>query len=265
MKKEYKKYLNILLNIALIIILITIFVVTSMISYKTKLDEHPDERVHYEASKYYKTHFMPPKFTSDEIINTFSVHGESRLTELDCYYFLVGKYTSIFSIITNNEVFTMRTFNLILLAIVLIMCYKLYRDKSYLFMPFLLVSQAWYVFAYVNNDAWAIFLNLIFVYQLFFKNSMFNKYINMEKEAINKEKKKTIAKVIALGLLFYFLLIAKTNYLVATGINAVVYLIINNKTIFKKEKIIKIASILLIGVIAFGIRLGIDFGINRIR
>lgn len=265
MKKEYKKYLNLLLNIILIIILITIFTVTSMISYKTELDEHPDERVHYEASKYYTTHFMPPKFTSDEIINTFSVHGESRLTELDCYYFLVGKYTSFISMFTNNEVFTARTFNLILLAIVLIMCYKLYRDKSYLFMPFLLVSQAWYVFAYVNNDAWAIFLNLIFAYQLFFKNSMFNKYINAEKEEINKNRKKTIGTLIILGLLFYGLLITKTNYLIATGLNAVVYLIINNKTIFKKEKMLKIGAILLIGIIAFGIRLGIDFGINRIR
>ena len=55
------------------------------------------------------------------------------------------------------------------------------------------------------------------------------------------------------------------NYLVATGINAIVYLIINNKTIFKKEKMIKLGTILLIGIIAFGIRLGIDFGINRIR
>lgn len=264
MKKEYKKYLNLILNIILIIMLITIFVVTSMISYKTKLDEHPDERVHYEASKYYTTHFMPPKFTSDEIINSFSVHGESRLTELDCYYFLVGKYSSLISIFTDNEVFTARTFNLILLAIVLIMCYKLYRNKSYLFMPFLFVSQVWYVFAYVNSDAWAIFLNLIFVYQLFFKDSMFNKYINMEKEEIDKNKKKTIAEVAVLGLLFYFLLISKMNYLVATGINAIVYLIINNKTIFKKEKMLKIGTVLLIGIIAFGIRLGIDYGINRL-
>lgn len=257
--KKYKK-------IVMIIILTLIFVITCLISFQTKLDSHPDERVHYEAVKYYQNHNIPPKFTDDDIIDSFSVHGESRLTELDSYYFFVGKYTSILNIITSDSVyvFNARSFNLILLAIILIMCYKLYKNQNYLFMPFLFTSQVWYIFSYINNDAWAIFLNLIFVYQLFFRKSMFNKYINEQTKKENNRKLYTVGRVFLLGLLFYFLLITKTNYLVATGISAVLYLIINNKTIFKKDKIIKIGVILLVGFIALGVRLGIDYGINRL-
>ncbi len=256
-------------DIIIISILIAIFIVSFLISLQTELDMHPDENVHYAAVKYYQTHNMPPKFTQDDIKDTFSVHGESRLTELDSYYFLVGKYTSILSniVVTSNNninVFIARSFNLILLAVILVMCYKLYRNGNYLFMPILLISQVWYIFSYVNNDAWAIFLNLILVYQLFFKNSIFNKYIHSSKEELKKEKKKIAFHVILLGLLFYLLLIAKINYLIATGISCILYLIINNKIIFTKERIMKILSILVIGLVAFGVRLGIDYGINRL-
>lgn len=253
-------------KILLITILVVIFITSLLISFNTKLDSHPDERVHYEAVKYYQNHNMPPKFTDEEIKESFSVHGESRLTELDNYYFFVGKYTSILSnIITSNnvKVFIARSFNLILLAVILFYCYKLYKNESYLFIPFLLTSQVWYIFSYINNDAWAVFLNIIFVYQLFYKKSMFNKYLDID---VNKEPKKIhiVGKAILLGLLFYFILIAKINYLIATGISAILYLIINNKTVFKKDKILKIGAILVIGLIALGVRLGIDYGINRL-
>lgn len=258
-KKNFSK-------ITLIIILTAIFITSLLISCNTKLDSHPDEKVHYEAVKYYQNHNIPPKFTDEGIKDSFSVHGESRLTELDSYYFFVGKYTSLFTNIINSDnvkVIITRSFNLILLAIILVYCYKLYKNESYLFMPFLLTSQVWYIFSYINSDAWAIFLNLIFIYQLFYKDSMFNRYINMD---ITKESKKihVVGKAILLGLLFYFLLIAKINYLIATGISAILYLIINNKTVFKKDKIIKIGIILLLGIVALGIRLGIDYGINRL-
>ena len=253
-------------KILLITILVVISITSLLISFNTKLDSHPDERVHYEAVKYYQNHNMPPKFTDEEIKESFFVHGESRLTELDNYYFFVGKYTSILSnIITSNnvKVFIARSFNLILLAVILFYCYKLYKNESYLFIPFLLTSQVWYIFSYINNDAWAVFLNIIFVYQLFYKKSMFNKYLDID---VNKEPKKIhiVGKAILLGLLFYFILIAKINYLIATGISAILYLIINNKTVFKKDKILKIGAILVIGLIALGVRLGIDYGINRL-
>ena len=214
-------------NCIAIIILIAILVSSFLISFKTELNAHPDEKVHYDAVKYYEQHNMPPKFTSEEIISSFSVHGESRLTELDAYYFLVGKYTSILNLVSNNQVFNARSFNLILLSIILVLCYKLYKNKSYLFVPFLLTSQVWYIFSYINNDAWAVFLNLIFVYQLFFKNSIFNKLMNSQKEDFKINPKPTIVRIILLGLLFYFLLIAKMNYLIATGISAIIYLTIN--------------------------------------
>lgn len=249
-----------------IFLLMAIFIISVLISCKTKLDSHPDEKVHYEAVKYYQKHILPPKFTDDDIKASFSVHGESRLTELDSYYFFVGKFTSLFNNIINNDIVKVliaRSFNLILLAIILVYCYKLYKKESYLFIPFLLTSQVWYIFSYINNDAWAVFLNLIFIYQLFYKDSGFNNYLNMD---ISKEPKKMsiVGKAILLGLLFYFLLIAKVNYLIATGISAILYLIINNKTVFKKQKLIKIGIVLLIGFLALGIRLGIDYGINRL-
>ena len=249
-------------NCILIAILIIIFVTTTLISFNTKLNAHPDEKVHYDAIKYYKTHNLPPKFTSEEIIDTFSVHGESRLTELDAYYFFNGKYTNILNLFSNNDIFNARSFNLILLAIILILCYKLYSNKNYLFMPFLLTSQLWYIFAYINNDAWAIFLNMIFIYQLFFKGSSFHALIESTKKDILANKIQSVTRFALLGLLFYFLLITKINYLIATGFSAILYLIINRKKCFKKENLVKIGIILLIGLLFFSIRMLIDLKIN---
>ena len=254
-------------KIILIIILVIIFTISLLISVNTKYNSHPDEKEHYKAAMYFKNHNMPPKFTSNEIIDTFSSYGESRLTELDSYYFFVGKYTSIFSgIITSDEaeVFIARSFNLILLAILFVICYKLYKNKNYLFMPFLITSQLWYVFTYVNNDAWAVFLNMIFIYQLFYKESCFNKLMKTSKIELKEKPKLTITKFILLGLLFYSLLTAKTNYLIATGISSILYLIVNNKTMLKKDKLLKIGTILLVGILCLGIRLGIDYSINRL-
>ena len=187
----------------LMAILVAIFIITALMSFKTELISNPDEKAHYDAVSYFQKHNLPPKFTSEEIEYSFSQYGESRLTELDAYYFLVGKYSSIINLFSNNEVFNVRSFNLILLLIILIMCYKLYTKKSYLFMPFLLTSQLWYIFSYINNDAWAIFLNLIFVYQLFFKKSIFNKLIDATKENLKSDKKVTSIKFILFCVLIF--------------------------------------------------------------
>lgn len=249
-------------KVVLAFISLGIFIITFLISYKSDYNVHPDEYVHYCAVQYYQTHSRPPKLDSENIINTYSVHGESRLTELDIYYFLVGKYTNVLNKISKNEIFNARSFNLILLAIILIISYRLYRNNSSLFLPFLLSSQVWYIFSYINNDAWAIFLNLIFVYQLFFEKSMFNILINMSKKEFEQNKLKSILYIITLGILFFLLLIAKVNYLVATGINAIIYLIVNRQKIFNKEKILRVFFVLLIGILLFGVRMGIDFKIN---
>ena len=120
-------------KVVLAFISLGIFIITFLISYKSDYNVHPDEYVHYCAVQYYQTHSRPPKLDSENIINTYSVHGESRLTELDIYYFLVGKYTNVLNKISKNEIFNARSFNLILLAIILIISYRLYRNNSSLF------------------------------------------------------------------------------------------------------------------------------------
>ncbi len=262
--KENKIIGTAILSIIFIIIFIMNIGIASKVSFnfRSELDKHPDENAHYEAVQYYTKHFMPPKFTDEEIRYSYSEYGESRLTELDSYYFFCGKYTSILNLFSKNEVFNARTFNLLLFVIIAVLCIRLYRKDSYLFLPFLLTSQIWYVFSYIDNDAWAIFWNLIFVYQLFYQKSMFNNFINASGKTLKKEKGKTIAKILALGVLFYILLTLKINFVLATGICAIIYLIVNNKKACKKENLFKIGFILLIGVLLLGVRLVTDVAIN---
>lgn len=167
----------------------------------------------------------------------------------------MGKYSNIINIISKEKVvFNMRTFNLILLGILFIIAFKLYKNDSLLFLPLLLCSQVWYIFCYINNDAWAIFLNFILVYQLFYKKSIYNKWIETSKNAIAP---------IVLGILLCLLLICKENFIIATGIIFITYFILNRKEIFKKENIKKIAIVLLFGISLFLSRIALDISINN--
>lgn len=88
-KNWYKKIFN--GNLLIAILLMFIFIISILISMKTGLSKHPDESIHYKAVEYYQTYNLPPKFLDKKIENTYSVHGESRLTRLRYILFFGGK------------------------------------------------------------------------------------------------------------------------------------------------------------------------------
>ena len=220
-----KKILKYSIRMLVLMCLCGIFVITLMISKNTDYNVHQNEKVNYEIVEYYKNNNLPLKNSND--------------IQMDLYYIIVGKYSKILDLFSKNVIFNARSFNLILLAILLIMCYKLYKKGNYLFLPLLISSQLWYMFAFINGNAWGIFINFMILYQLFNKDSMYQK------------NKNNFIEIILLGILSFFALSLNGIYLINSFLIFATYVIVNRKTVFCKDSEIikKIVVIIGIGIV----------------
>lgn len=142
-------------------------------------NSHPDERVHYEAVKYYsENNWLPPAIGDPETLGSYSVYGHSRLNEPGFYYFLAGKFAAVLLPVTGNLLLSARLFNIFLLFMLIILSMRASGKKRLLFGVLLLTPQVWYIFSYVNSDAFALFLAIAVTAQLVFDDSLLMRYLN---------------------------------------------------------------------------------------
>jgi len=145
----------------------------------SKFNAHPDEYLHFEVAKYFSTHWLPPALDNPAVQPSFSHYGVSYLQDLDAAYFLIGKFMALLGSWTSPEI-AARLGNVLLFTFVaawLIRC----LPNSFAPAVLLISPQIWYVFSYVNGDAWALALSLVIVVQLAEKNSLLSQYLRTDR------------------------------------------------------------------------------------
>ena len=246
------------------IALIAAILLSLGMALKSDYNNHPDEIHHFLAAKYYKTHFLPPVIGDPAVRDTYSNYGVSYLNYHWIEYFLAGKFALAVSPLIADELFAVRLFNVFLLAI--LTAFFLFRSREepnlLIFLCFFLISpQIWYIFGYINNDAFALFVSILTAYQIGFEKSSFNKFL----EASGFFSK--ISGGIIFGLLTGILLTLKTNYV--TFILFIFLWLIFCKSFLKSAKpfinrqlFAKYIFAAIIALSLLGLRIGMDFYVN---
>ncbi|MEW5784940.1 MAG: hypothetical protein AB1767_07690 [Bacillota bacterium] len=196
-------------DIVLIFMLLLALALAVTMAVISDYDSHPDEKVHFEAVKYYSgNNWLPPVIGAPETLESYSVYGHSRLNELGFYYFLAGKFTAVFSPVTGSVLLSARLFNIFLLLTLIILCIKTPGKHRLLFGVLLLTPQIWYMFSYVNSDAFALFLTIVITAQLVLEDSLLKQYLNSPSYTHG------LYKSIPIIVLLLFLYFTKDNFYV---------------------------------------------------
>lgn len=178
-------------------------------SLTSDYNRHPDEIHHFEATRYYVDHFLPPVIGDPAVRDSYSVWGVSYLNYHWLEYFLAGKFTLLTSPLFGSELIAARFFNVLLFALVsLFFLFKSRDDEDVLLIPSLLIvtPQIWYVFSYVNNDAFPLAVSFLLAYQAAHPKSALREFLDSEgSSALGRAAFGT-------GALIGFVLISKTNY-----------------------------------------------------
>lgn len=165
---------------------------------------HPDEYLHFEAAKYFASHWLPPALNDPALEPSFSHYGFSYLQDLDGSYFLMGKFIAVLGWLSTPE-FAARVFNVLLFAAIAVWVMRRLHDS--LAAAVLLVSpQVWYVFSYANGDGWPLVVALLVVVQLADEQSSLHRYLRGE-----NWRSAAGGGLLFVGLLV-LLLVAKRNY-----------------------------------------------------
>ncbi len=145
----------------------------------SKFNAHPDEYLHFEAAKYFSTHWLPPALDDPAVQPSLSHYGLSYLQDLDAAYFLIGKFMALVPSWFASPEIAARLCH-VLLFIVLAAWLIQRLPKSFAPAVLLISPQIWYVFSYVNGDAWALALALVIAVQLAEKDSLLSQYLRAD-------------------------------------------------------------------------------------
>ncbi|WP_245587801.1 hypothetical protein [Desulfovibrio inopinatus] len=143
-----------------------VMVMMCVMAMTSRLNAHPDELHHVDSGRYYMKYWDPPSIGDERTIFTFSKYGVSYLYQLDVVYFLAGKFAKLTSAFFPHDYQALRFFNIGLFFILILLFYRLPRQRRIAFVPLLLTPQLWYVFSYFNGDAFPFFLAYVCVYML---------------------------------------------------------------------------------------------------
>lgn len=218
-------------------------------------DRHPDEIHHFEAAKYYAGHFLPPEIGAPEVRASYSVYGVSYLNYHWAEYFAAGKFIWLVSPVLSDQLVAARLFSVFLFAVLAVFSiYRSSEDAVFAVPGVLLVSpQIWYVFSYVNNDAFALFVSVLAAHQIGHPKSLLSGFL--QSDAFGTR----MSGGIFFGLLTGLLLIVKPNYW-AFLIFAGLWLAFAFR--FKPGVIRKFAFISLIALAVLTFRVGLDLYVN---
>lgn len=237
---------------------LVVFVLILLMASLSEFNQHPDEPVHVRAGVYFQEHFFPPPVGDPSILDSYSGYGVSRLHSGEMAYFFAGKFAKLLQPFELPSYLALRYFNVALFFTLFVLTLNSYHFRL-LMVPVLLSPQIWYIFSYVNTEAFALFIVLVVAYQLVCPSSRFNRLFTAH--SFNGQ---TALSLAALGVLFGILLLLKMNfyfYLLFVGL----YLLWRfgcgtlpcNRISFSR-----LAAMALVGLVLFGTVRGIDSYIN---
>jgi len=218
-------------------------------------NHHPDEQLHIAAAKYYENHWLPPPVESPEIRDTYSAYGVSRLNYIEVSYFFAGKFAAILQLFQLDRTLALRLFNVTLFGILAFVALE-NPPFRLLFVPLLLSPQIWYLFSYVNSDAFSLFVIVLAGWQMAGKDSALNRFLEQEKVSL--------LKIMCLGLLLALLIFVKKNFYFFTIFflfyfvwRCFFYPFTDFRGMLKRLSII-----CCVGLVLVGVRFGADISVN---
>lgn len=234
------------------LLFLTALTMTSIMAVRSSFDRHPDEIHHFEAAKYYRDHAEPPVIGDPAVRSSYSVWGVSYLNYHWLEYLYLGKFSSIALQFGVEQLTATRFGNVTLLALLGIIFGFAARTRpgSLIIGAFVLTTpQVWYVFSYVNNDAFALFFAFLAAGQIAVPNSRLNRFLDGG----------SITGGILFGVFAGILLIVKPNYWSFLVFSAAWLIYRHRITYSLAKRFVLIASIALL---ILGVRIGLDFKVN---
>jgi hypothetical protein len=175
-------------HLLLKIFLIAAIILSAAMALTSNFNRHPDEVHHLAAAQYYTNHFFPAEIGDPAVRDSYSIFGVSYLNYHWAEYFFAGKFMLLISPVVQDPLIAARFFSVFLFAaLAIFFIWRSKKDSREFIVPcFLLITpQIWYVFGYVNNDAFALFVSLIAAQQIAFPASVLNKFLASEAFSAN--------------------------------------------------------------------------------
>ncbi len=188
-----------------VICLFAALILTVIMSSLSRFNTHPDEYVHWQAVKYYSQHLLPPPLDSPAIAESYSAYGYSRLANFEVFYQFAGYAVSLLPDLKIPDYLKGRLINcLLFLALVILAARN--KDFRIVAIPLLVSAQTWYLFSYLNSDAFGLFVAMLVAYQAVSRTSLLNRVLS------EPHLRHKWLVTITIGLLLGLLLVVKTNY-----------------------------------------------------
>ena len=240
-------------------VVMTLITVMATIS---NFNAHPDEIVHVQAGDYYQHHLLPPEIGAEAIKNTYSTYGVSRLHSGEIAYLFLGQFARAFHALAVPSFMAQRYFNIALWSVLLLLA-LMRSDFRLLMVPALLSPQVWYIFSYVNSEAFAFFVMMLAAYQAASPQSAWNRLLDTGIHAARPHW----YTFLWLGLLIALLLLIKKNFYFFSVFLALYFLwrLIFRHTRLNRQNFGRIVVVALIGLSAFGGIRGVDEYINGFK
>jgi hypothetical protein len=240
---------------------LVVFVLILVMASLSQYNQHPDEPFHVHAGVYFQDHIFPPPIGDPSILHSYSGYGVSRLHSGEIAYFFAGKFAKMLQPFELPSYLALRYFNVALFFTLFVMTLNSYHFRL-LMVPILLSPQIWYIFSYVNSEAFALFIILVVAYQLVRPDSHFNRLV-----AADTFSGPSALSLAGLGMLFGLLLLLKVNfyfYLLFVGFY-ILWRFGCGTLPCNRFSFTRLAAIALIGLVLFGTVRGIDSSINDFR
>lgn len=239
-----------LADVVCALLCVVVLAVAGRMCLVSAFNVHPDEKDHVNAGKYYMHYWDPPRVGDERTMGAYSNYGISYLHQLDAVYFFAGKFARAVYPLVGEDYLALRLFNLSLLAVLLVLFYRLDMVGRAAFLPLFISPQIWYIFSYFNGDALPLFLSFLSVRLLiaFLDRA--------DKSSVGASGRKAGGTLVALGLTLGLIAISKQNYYVYLGF--FLCLLAALWLLEKKEPVLgwrQIALIVLIAGAIFSVRL----------
>jgi len=182
------------------------FVVVALLAVTMALNAgfnaSPDERDHFMAADYYKTHTQTPARNIESGIYTYNdLWNYSRVYLKGFDYIAAGKFSNLFD--GRFESYQSVRFWGIVMLLFFALLALIFPRQSLILLPLLLTPQLWYLFSSVNDSSMPLFLSLIL---LIVTESGKRLLLN------GKNEVQKYLLIIFLGLLLGVLFLSKENY-----------------------------------------------------
>ena len=191
-----------------VMLLISFFLVL-VLAVASPFNAHPDECRHISVVQFYIRHWLPPAIGYQESLYTYSEYGCSYINFPGIEYILMGKFVRLTKIVGIPEFLAMRLFNVVLYLLIVIVAIRRMRvdiRSGLVFAPLLLTPQVWYIFSYINNDAFAFFLMICAATEVTFTRGPLLKFLSCDQHY------KQPWGAVRFGILLGIMLLSKMNY-----------------------------------------------------